>query len=464
MLDATVVNVALQDIGDDFDADFATLQWTVNSYALTLAGLILLGGSLGDHFGRRRVFAVGAVWFAVASLLCGLAPNAEALVAARALQGVGGALLTPGSLALISASFVDGDRARAVGAWSGLAGLAGALGPFVGGGLVELSWRAVFLINLPVAALVVAITLQHVPESRDEDTPHGLDVPGAVLAAAGLGTLTYALTAAGEDGLGPATVLMGLASVALLAAFVATERRSPHPMMPISMFANRLFSAANLVTLLIYSALGIFFFLLVLELQTVAGFTPLVAGTALLPVTALMLLLSARSGALAERIGPRWLMTVGPLLAASGFLLTLRIGPDASYFVDVLPATVLLGLGLSATVAPLTSTVLGAADRRFAGTASGINNAVARTAGLLAVAVIPAAAGLSGDDYTDAIGFDDGFDIAMITGAGLLVAAGLLSALLIRKPTSTPEMAVDRMSHCPVCGPQLHPAESAPAR
>jgi EmrB/QacA subfamily drug resistance transporter len=410
LLDATVVNIALPSIAADLGTDFRTLQWIVNAYTLTLAALILLAGALGDHFGRRRIFLLGVVWFAIASLLCGLAPTAEFLVAARALQGIGGALLTPGSLAIISSTFVVTDRAKAVGAWSGLGGVAAAIGPFAGGWLVALDWRAVFLVNLPVAAFVVVVSLRHVPESLDTQSPPGLDVAGATLAAVGLAGVTYALTSLGEGGSGGGGVVVSsVLGVTALLVFVLVERRSPHPLVPLGLFADRSFSVANVVTLLVYAGLGVFFFLLVLQLQIVAGFSPLVAGSALLPVTVLMLLLSARAGALAERIGPRLLMTVGPLLAAMGFLLTLRIGTDASYLTDVLPAVVVLGLGLSLTVAPLTATVLNSADPRYAGTASGVNNAIARSGGLLAVAVIPVAAGLGGTDYTDPLSFSPAF-------------------------------------------------------
>lgn len=466
MLDATVVNIALPAIALDLGAEFRTLQWIVNAYTLALAALILLAGALGDRFGRRRVFLAGVVWFAVASLLCGLAPSAEALVAARALQGVGAALLTPGSLALISASFAGTDRARAVGTWSGLSGVAAAIGPFAGGWLVALDWRAVFLVNLPVAALVVVVALRHVPESRDTQSPPGLDVTGAVLTAAGLAGVSYALTNL-DPGAGAtaAVVVAGVAGVAALVAFLLVERRSPHPLVPLRLFADRRFSVTNAVTLLVYAGLGVFFFLLVLQLQLVAGFSPLAAGTALLPVTGLMLLLSARAGALAERIGPRLPMTVGPLLGALGFLLALRIGPDASYLRDVLPAVLALGLGLSLTVAPLTATVLGSADPRYAGTASGVNNAIARTGGLLAVAVIPALAGLGGADYTDQATFDAGFHTAMLIGAALLAVGAGLSAVLLRQPRPIPppearpagEIALERCPHCGVTGPQLHP-------
>ena len=464
MLDATVVNIALPSIGRDFGAEFGTLQWIVNAYTLTLAALILLAGALGDHFGRRRIFVIGVTWFALASLLCGLAPTAEILVVARALQGIGGALLTPGSLAIISSSFVATDRARAVGAWSGLSGVAAAVGPFLGGYLVQLNWRTVFLINLPVAAFIVVVSLRHVADTRDTHSPPGLDVTGSVLAAAGLAGVTYALTSLGS---GPGSVevfLAGAGGVVALVAFVLVEWRSPHPLVPLALFANRRFSAANAVTLLVYAGLGVFFFLLVLHLQIVAGFSPLVAGTALLPVTVLMLLLSARAGALAERIGPRLPLSVGPLLAALGFLLTLRIGRGASYLGDVLPPVVVLGLGLSLAVAPLTATVLNSADPRYAGTASGVNNAVARSAGLLAVAVIPVVAGLAGANYTDPMSFEAGFDTAMLISAALLALGSLLAAVLLREPrlavvaAPTERLAIERCSHCGITGPQLHPS------
>ncbi len=459
MLDATVVNIALPRIGADLGAEFSGLQWTVNGYTLTLAALILLGGSLGDRFGRRRVFVIGTVWFAVASLLCGLAPNVETLVAARMLQGVGGALLTPGSLALIQASFRQSDRARAIGAWSGLGGVAGALGPFVGGTLVEVSWRLVFLINLPFAALVVVVAQRHVPESYDREMDPRLDVAGAVLGALGLAGTTYALVGLGEglDLAGWVALAVGIAG---LVAFVVVERRSSHPMLPVDIFSSRQFTAANLVTFAVYAALGGVFFLLVLQLQIVGGYAPLLAGLSLLPVTVLMLLLSARGGALAQRIGPRLPMTAGPLVCAAGLLLMLRIGSGASYATDVLPAVVLLGLGLSLTVAPLTATVLAAASTRHAGVASGVNNAVARAAGLLAVAALPVLAGISGGDYRDPAAFGHGFDVAMVISAGLLVLGGVISALMISDGEVREAAAPERASHCAVDGPPLHAART----
>ena len=447
LLDATVVNIALPTLGRELDADLADLQWTVNAYVLSLAALILLGGSLGDRFGRRRVFVIGTVWFGVASLLCGLAPDIEALIAARALQGVGAALLTPGSLSLLQASFVPGDRARAVGAWSGLGGIAAAVGPFVGGLLVEVSWRLVFLINLPLCVVVVVVALRHVPESADPDASPRVDVAGAVLGALGLAGVTYALVAAGERGASTGVLASGLAGVAGLIGFGLVERRSAHPMLPLGIFASRQFSAANAVTFAVYAALGGVFFLLVVHLQVVAGYSPLAAGTSLLPVTVLMLVLSARAGALAARTGPRLPMTVGPLLCAAGVLLMRRIDTGADYVVDVLPGVVVFGLGLSATVAPLTVTVLAAASERHAGLASGVNNAVARTAGLLAVAVLPLAAGLGGTD--DPVGFGRGFDRALLLSAGLLVVGAAVSAVAIsdagvrRPPVRRRHCAVD---------------------
>jgi EmrB/QacA subfamily drug resistance transporter len=468
MLDATVVNVALPRLGADLDAGFGGLQWVVNAYTLTLAAFILLGGSLGDHYGRRRVFQIGVTWFAIASMLCGLAPTVELLAVGRALQGIGGALLTPGSLAIIAAAFDPADRSRAVGAWSALGGVAGAVGPFAGGWLVEWNWRAVFLVNLPLAVMVLLVSARHVPESLDTSAPKRIDVPGSVLGAAGLGLLTYGLIRAG-DGLDALVVLTVLAGVLLLAAFVLVQRRSDHPLVPLDMFASRQFTAINLVTFATYAALGVFFFLLVLHLQVVAGFSPLLAGVAVLPTTILMLLLSSRAGAMADRVGPRPLMITGLLLAAAGVLLTLRIGTDASYVFDVLPAVVLFGLGLSTLVAPLTATVLSSAPPGHSGVASGVNNAVARVAGLLAVAVIPVVAGLSGANYADVDRFASGFRMSMSICAGLLLAGAALAAVLLRaqRPAPSPAAPVEetkvstidisKCTHCNFTAPQLQP-------
>ncbi|MFJ8047658.1 MFS transporter [Streptomyces luteogriseus] len=433
MLDSTVVNVALPRIGRDLDANLSALQWTVNAYMVTLAGLILLGGALGDRFGRRKVFVIGVVWFAVASLLCGIAPNAGVLIAARALQGVGGALLTPGSLALIQASFHPDDRGRAVGLWSGFGGIGAAVGPFVGGWLVDgPGWRWVFLLNVPLALVCVPVALRHVPESGDQQAHGRFDVLGAVLGALALALVTYALIEAGEGGL--VVVVSAVAGLAAAVAFVVVERRRPDPMMPPDIFASRQFTAVNLVTLCVYAALGGFFFLAALQLQVVVGYSALAAGTALLPTTVLMLLLSARSGELADRIGPRIPLTVGPLLCAAGMLLMLRVGPGASYVVDVLPALVVLGLGLVTLVAPLTATVLGSVSVVRAGLASGINNAAARAAGLLAVAALPLLAGMGEEAYREPAAFDTAFGKAMGWCAGALVVGAVIACAAVRRP------------------------------
>ncbi|KMO72612.1 MFS transporter [Mycolicibacterium chubuense] len=464
MIDGTVVNVALPNIGADLGSGFGGLQWTINAYTLSLASLILLGGSFGDHFGRRRVFLIGVVWFAVASVACGLAPNTEALIAARALQGVGGALLTPGSLALISASFRGPDRAAAIGAWSGLGGIAGAIGPFVGGFLVEWSWRAVFLINVPLAAVVITVTALHVPESRDDESPPGLDAAGAVLTAVGLGTLTYGLTRWGNDGADTVVAVAVCAGVLALSAFVVVERWSPHPLIPPRLFSDSTFRVANIITLLIYGALGAAFLLLVLQLQTVAGFSPVAAGTALLPFTLVMLLFSARAGAWSARIGPRVPMTVGPLIAGAGLMLMSRIGPDASWLVDVLPAALVFGAGMVLVVAPLTTAVLDAAPQSMAGSASGVNNAVARVGGLLAVAVLPGIAGISGADYADPAAFDRGFRLAVTIAAALMVLASATAAVgMRRRPDPVhheDRIRIDECRHCAINGPPMHPAET----
>ncbi|MCL8015279.1 MFS transporter [Streptomyces sp. AS02] len=432
MLDSTVVNVALPRIGEDLDADLAALQWTVNAYMLTLAGLILLGGSLGDRYGRRRIFVIGVVWFAAASLLCGLAPNAGVLIAARALQGVGGALLTPGSLALIQASFHPDDRGRAVGLWSGFGGIGAAVGPFLGGWLVDgPGWRWVFLLNVPLALLCAPIAVRHVPESGGGGRHGRFDVLGAVLGALSLALVTYALIEAPEGGL--VVAVTAVAGVAAGIAFVVVEKRRPDPMMPLDIFASRQFTAVNLVTLCVYAALGGFFFLAALQLQVVSGYSALGAGTALLPTTALMLLLSARSGALADRIGPRIPLTVGPLLCAAGMLLMLRVGPDASYVADVLPAVLVLGFGLVTLVAPLTATVLASVDVSRAGLASGINNAAARAAGLIAVAALPLLTGMGQEAYRSPDAFDEAFDQAMALCAGLLAAGAVVAFATVRR-------------------------------
>ena len=452
-LDTTVVNVALPTIGEDLGAGIASLQWVVNAYTLTLSGFLLLGGSLGDHYGRRRIFVLGVVWFAAASALCGLAPTDEALIAARALQGVGGALLTPGSLAILEASFRREDRGPAIGAWSGLGGVTAAVGPFLGGWLVQAaSWRLIFLINLPLAVVVVWVSLRHVPESRDPGADGRLDWAGAALAAAGLAGIVYALTDGPAQGwTSPVILATGLGGVAALAGFVAWERRIPAPMLPLDIFASRQFTAANLVTFVVYGALSGSLFLMPIQFQRVLGYSPVASGVALVPITVVMLLLSARAGRLASRIGPRLPMTLGPLGVAAGFALFTRIGPGAGYLVDILPASIIYGLGLTLTVAPLTSTVLAAVPSRHAGIASAVNNDVARTAGLLAVAVLPVVAGISGAGALEPDRFAAGFRTAMAMAAVLCAAGGVLSWLAIRNPEPAP--AGEHHLSCPINAP-----------
>lgn len=424
LLDGTVVNVALRTIGQDLEASLAQLQWINNGYLLTMASLILLGGSLGDRFGRRRVFLIGTIWFAGASALCGAAPTADALVVARLLQGVGAGLLAPGSLAMIQGAFVREDRAPAIGAWSGLGSIAAAVGPFLGGALIDLaSWRLIFLVNAPLAAITVVLAIRHVPETRDDDPADRFDVAGAGLAMLALGGLTYALVQSS-----------GLAAVVGVVAgglFLLVEARVVEPMLPLGLFRSRAFSAANAMTLVVYAALGAVLFFLVLQLQTVAGYDPLAAGVATLPITVCMVLLASRGGRLGVRVGPRIPLTLGPLVMAGGTALLLRVDAETTYWIDVLPGLTCFGLGLALMVAPLTATVLAAAPDEDAGIASGVSNVVARTGTLLAVAALPPAVGLAGREYADPAALDAAYGSAVLVCAGLLVLGGLVSWLTI---------------------------------
>jgi EmrB/QacA subfamily drug resistance transporter len=443
-LDGTVVNVALPDIGRDLNASTSALQWILNGYLLTLASLILLGGSLGDRLGRRRVFQAGVVLFTVASAGCAAAPTVETLIFARLVQGVGGALLTPGSLAIIQASFRPADRARAIGAWSGLGGVATAFGPLLGGWLIAaISWRAIFLINLPIGVFVFLAATRHVPESSDPTATGKLDLSGAALAAIGLGGSTYALIEAPE-GMSAAVVATAVIGIGALIGFFVQEARTPNPMLPLTIFRSRQFSAANGVTFVVYAALGVVFFLLVSFLQISLGYTPVEAGASTLPITALMLVGSARAGALAQRIGPRIPLTIGPLIITVGLLLMLRINPGDSYVGYVLPAVFVFGLGLTFVVAPVTATVLAAVDSSHAGIASGVNNAVARVAGLLAVAVIPVIAGLTGDKFYEPSHMTHGFHVGMVVCAilaalGAVVAWTTISSDVLEEEGEEPE-------------------------
>lgn len=437
LLDGTVVNVALKTIGKDLGASLQDLQWISNAYLLALASLILIGGSLGDRFGRRKIFVLGVAWFALASLLCGLAQSSGELIGARALQGVGGALLTPGSLAMIEGSYRTEDRSRAIGAWSGLGGIAAAIGPFLGGWLVEYAnWRWVFLLNLPIAVVTVVIARVHVPETRDAEMAGDFDVAGAALATVGLAAITYALVEARSTSI-PMTVVLGagVAGVVTLVAFVLVEQRRRDPMMPTGLFASRQFSASNAMTLVVYAALGAVGFFLVLQLQIVTGYQPLKAGVSLLPVILIMFFFASRGGALAGRIGPRLPMALGPVVCAIGTICLVWVGAGTSYWTGVLPGVVIFGAGLALLVAPLTATVLAAAPDHNAGIASGINNAAARAGSLLAVAALPAVVGLSGDDYQNPAAFTGGYRSAMWICAGLLAVGGVVSGLLIRNPS-----------------------------
>ena len=442
-LDANVVGIALPAIGKAFGASMEALQWVANAYTLTLASLLLLGGALGDRYGRRRVYLIGIVWFGVASMLCSVAWTAETLIAARAIQGVGGALLMPGSLAILEASFREEDRSRAIGAWSGLTAVAGAVGPFIGGYLIKaLSWRLIFLINVPLVAGVVYLALRHVPESRDTSATGRVDLAGAVLATLGLAGLTYGLTTASAEGIGSPRVAAILgAGVVFLVAFVLVERKLRAPMLPLRIFRSVQFSATNLVTFLVYAALSGSIFLVPMALQEVSGYSPLESGAALLPITVVMLVFSARSGALASRIGPRLQMSVGPLVLAAGMALLVRVDSDGSYLTEVLPAVLVLSAGLALTVAPLTTTVLAAVPPEHAGLASAINNDVARTAGLIAVAVLPPAAGITGKSYLDPRALDAGFHIAVLISAAGCAAGGILAAFTIKSSLRRPRDA-----------------------
>ncbi|MFI7060667.1 DHA2 family efflux MFS transporter permease subunit [Kribbella sp. NPDC050124] len=453
-LDGTVVNVALPAMGEEFDAEVAGLQWIVNAYMLPLAALILLSGSLGDRLGRRRTFVAGVIWFAVASVVCTVAPTIEVMIIGRVLQGIGGALLTPGSLAILQTTFAPSDRGKAVGAWSGLTSVAAAIGPFVGGSLVDSgSWRLIFLLNIPLALLTVLITLRHVPETRDETAAGKLDVNGAVVVTIGLGGLTFGLIRAGEGGFSDPVVLVSLiVGVLAFAAFVEIERRESHPMLPPGIFANRAFTGANLVTVVVYGGLGTATFLLVVYLQTALGYSAIWAGAALLPMTLLMLALSGYAGGLADRIGARIPMTVGPLVMGVGLLLMLRIDIDSSYVSAVLPAVVVLGLGLVATVAPLTATVLSSVEDHHAGIASGVNNAIARSAQLMAVAAIPIAAGITGDTYLDPVAFSEGFANALWISAALSAAGGVIAWFTIGGRAEKPA-EVEHHPHCALTAP-----------
>jgi EmrB/QacA subfamily drug resistance transporter len=391
-VDSTVVNVALPAIADDLGGGLAGQQWTSNAYLVTLGSLLLIGGSLGDIFGERRVFALGVVGFGVTSLACALAPTIETLVLARALQGVAGAALTPAALAVIVANFPPDERGKAVGAWTAWGGIGTVLGPLIGGQLVDgASWRWIFAINVPIVIVTLILILRVVPEGRERDPDARVDVVGAALCAFGLAGMTFGLIEQPLHGWVDPMVALPIAVGALLfAGFIAWEARTSHPMLPLGLFRRHNFAFGNIETFAMYGGLGLLFFFLVLFLQQVAGFNALEAGTSSVPVTLVMFLLSMRFGALADRYGPRFFMGVGPLIAALGLAWFLRLDADVDYLVDLLPGLLVFSIGLSMTVAPLTATVLADADDSNAGIASGVNNAIARVAGLVAIAAVGA--------------------------------------------------------------------------
>jgi EmrB/QacA subfamily drug resistance transporter len=466
-IDATVIGIALPTIGRDFHASVGTLQWVVTGYTLTLSSLLLLGGTLGDRYGRRRVFMVGIAWFTVASAACAVSSGSGQLVVTRMLQGVGGALLTPGSLAILEASFATEDRSEAIGAWSGLGGVATAAGPLLGGYLIAAaSWRWIFLINLPLGVIVLMLSARHVPETRDPTSTGGVDVAGAVLATAFLAALAYGLIEGPTRGWTSGAVVATLAAGVIGAVvFGLVERRSSAPMLPLGLFSNRQFAVTNAVTFVVYAGLGGVLFLLPVMLQVVNGYSPLESGIALLPLTAVMLAFSARSGRMAASIGPRLQMAVGPVVVGIGLVLLTRT-PYRSYVSGVLPAVMVMAAGLATTVAPLTATALNSVSEGHAGLASAVNNDVARIGGLIAVAVLPALGGISGLSYLHPHQLAHGFQRAVVIAGAWCIGAGVVAGIGIRNPV---EVATRRrahrrvaLSHCALDATPLQETSEAP--
>ncbi|MEX0971698.1 MAG: DHA2 family efflux MFS transporter permease subunit [Solirubrobacterales bacterium] len=447
-LDGTVVNVALPAIADKLDAGLAGQQWVVEAYMLTLVALLLVGGSLGDQFGRRRIFVIGLIGFAVTSVLCAIAPSVEVLIAGRALQGVAGALLVPGSLALVAASFEGAARGRAVGTWTAWTGIAVVVGPAGGGALVEaLSWRAIFWINIPLIAFTVALTLRSVRESSDPDAFRGLDWPGILLSAAGLGAPVFALIEQPSRGWGDPLVLIPLlAGIVCLGLFVLRELHARHPMLDLALFRIRNFWVANVTTFAAYGGLIAGLFFITIFLQQVSGYSPIEAGLATTPISVVLFLLSPRFGRLASGTGPRLPMTAGPIVAGIGLLLLLRVDADAAYVTEVLPGVLVFSLGLAATVAPLTATVLDSVNERQVGIASGANNGIARVAGLLGIAVLgvviaaqfeaTAGPGVSGGPLTAAApeASTAAFHLGIAIAGLMMIAGGIVAGFGIQNP------------------------------
>jgi EmrB/QacA subfamily drug resistance transporter len=445
-LDGSVVNVALPAIGREIGGDFAVLQWILDAYLLTLSSLLLLGGAFGDEYGRRRVFTIGLVLFTLSSLGCGLAPTGGALIAARLVQGIGGALLVPGSLSLINSSIRQQDRGQAVGTWAGLTGVSSALGPFVGGWLVDaVSWRWVFFINVPLAAVSLFVTARHVPESRNPSFSGKPDIAGAVAVTLGLAGTIYALIEIPSRGWSALTITAAIVGIAGLVCFPAIEARQPDPLLPFSLFRSGQFTGANLTTFTVYAALGGALFLLSLQLQQSLGFSALAAGVATLPITVIMLLMSGRMGALAQRTGPRLPMTIGPFVCGGGLALMTLAVPGSTYVTGVLPGVIVFGVGLAITVAPLTSAVLASVSEERAGVASGVNNAISRLAGLLAVAVLPLVAGLSHTGEGAPLG--PGYVYAMLISAVLCGLGGIIAWATIDRATRVRSVPLPGVQH-----------------
>ena len=467
LLDTTIVNVALPAMREDLGGGLAVQQWVMNAYLLTLGSLLLVGGSLGDLFGQRRVFWLGVAGFGLASLLCALAPNIETLVAARAVQGAASALLTPASLAVISEVYEDAkERGAAIGTWTAWGGIAAVAGPLAGGLLIDsVGWRWIFGVNVPFVLVTLLLIRVAVPPLEGKPCPR-LDFVGSALCALGLAGPVLALIEQPSRGWGDPIVVGGLVGGAvLLAAFVWWERTISDPMLPLGLFRRRNFGWANLETLLVYAAISSFFFFLVIFLQEQAGWSALEAGLSGIPVTLLLFLLSSRVGALSQRYGPRLFMGLGPVVCGLGLLPLLLVDDDVSYVVDVLPAMVLFGLGLTLTVAPLTATVMADAGRGSGGTASGVNNAVARVAGLLGIAAVGVAVASRGDGTVDV----SGFHVGMAITAAMLVIGGIFGFIGIRNRPAAPEQppapaVTPETTFCP--GRSLQPAEGAttPAR
>jgi EmrB/QacA subfamily drug resistance transporter len=432
-LDGSVVNTALPSIQRTYDASLAQQQWVVTGYLLTLGSLLVLGGSLGDIYGRRRMFVYGLIGFSLTSLACGLAPSIEVLIAARVLKGAAAALLVPGSLAMLSAVFHPDDRATAIGSWSGLASATTAFGPFLGGWLIDsVSWRWVFFINPVLAMAAIVIAVRFVPETKSDEGRIHVDILGAITLSLGLGGVVYALIEGPSQNWSAITITSAVTGVVALVAFGFIETKIEHPMVPLSLFRSKVFAGTNAATFVIWGALGAVFFLLTLHLQNTLSYSALEAGSATLPVTVMMLLFSAQSGIVAQRIGARPPMIVGPLVIGVGFALLSLVKPGVSYLLGVFPGVMAFAIGLVITVAPLTSTALSAVDERRTGIGSAINNAVSRIAGLLAIAVLPTLAGITGAEGPS---LEEGFGIAMWICAAFAIGGSLICALTI--PTKT---------------------------